>query len=43
MAAEEIAEEMRTARQGWGWAPHRGLEMKLVVGQQDGYGLVGGG
>jgi hypothetical protein len=36
------AEEMEVPRQGWGWAPHRGLEMSpLVVGQQDGYGVVG--
>ena len=35
------AEEMGAGRQGWGRAPHRGLGMKLAVGQRDGYGVVG--
>ena len=33
-------EEMGAARQGWGWVCHRGLGMKLAVGQQDGYAVV---
>ncbi len=35
------AVEMGAARQGWEWAAHRGLGLKLAVGQRDGYGVVG--